>query len=312
VTESDGIRPRPASGGRTLPRRASRRRLTLAAALLALALFAAFVVLAALAGPHSALSAWDARVTAAFVGWRTPGRSHLFWAMTLIGNDQVLAALSASAVILLAVWGRRAWAGLVAVGLLVGWGISEAAKTMVGRERPPAASALIALPSSHSMPSGHALTTLVFLGTLLYVAWRAGRRAARGGAAAGAAAPRAAAQGGAGIWVAFAAVAALVFTGLIGVSRVYLGVHWLSDVIGGWCLGGAWLAAYLGVLWGGVGRRLAVAAGRYGVRHHVVSFFSDRAPARVSVRAGAVAFVVVICVVAVIFGALSDRLLANV
>jgi membrane-associated phospholipid phosphatase len=72
-----------------------------------------------------------------------------------------------------------------------------------------------------ALPSGHALGSIVVLGVLAAVVVLATRRTL--------------------LRVAAVAVAALgVLT--IGVSRLYLGVHWLTDVVTGWFLGGAWLA----------------------------------------------------------------------
>ena len=286
-------------GAHRMEHRSRRLGLVLLAAL-AVALFAAFVVLALLTGPDSALSAADRRVAAAFEAWRTDGRSHLFWLATLLGNYSLLAALSFSSVLLLAVWGRRARALLVAVGLLGAWGISEAAKAIVGRARPPAAQALIDLPHSRSLPSGHALTTLAFIGVLVFLAWRWSRGfAGREGAGPGWAAPGPALT----VTIAAAGVAAL-----IGVSRVYLGVHWLTDVLADWCLAGAWLVALLGFLrpvwrrWtgrpGGPGPRVGRSLGRH-------------APAVPAVRIGAVMFAVALCIAVAVLTAVYGPLLRD-
>ena len=196
-------------------------------------LLAGFVVLACLSRLVPALSAWDRHVTESFISWRSPGGNRTFWLFTLIGDDPVMGALCAALVVPLALWGKRAWALCGATALLAAWGLMNLTKALVGRERPPQLDALIHRPVSHSMPSGHALVSMVFVGLLAYLAvgW-IGRRLP--GSRAGAAILRGA--------VVLAAAAAI---GMIGVSRVYLGVHWLSDVIAGWCLGGAILAAAL-------------------------------------------------------------------
>jgi membrane-associated phospholipid phosphatase len=199
-------------------------------------LFIAFVWIARSVGADSALAGWDGRVTDAFVAWRTPGWSRAFWVFTLLGNLPVMSAVAGSAVVLLATWGKRAPAALVAGGLLVAEGITSLAKWLVQRMRPSGAVALIREPRSYSLPSGHALLSLVFCGLLVYVAfrWVDGRRGS------GAGRPR-----GVAIKAAVVVVAAAVVVA-VGVSRVYLGVHWGSDVLAGWCLGGAWLGVVLG------------------------------------------------------------------
>ena len=160
-----------------------------------------------------------------------PLLTRLMWIATLLGDTRVMIVETAVAAVLLAVWGHPRRAGSVVLLVATGTALSELLKGLVDRPRPGASLALLAQPASSSFPSGHALAGILLFGALalMLVASRLPRPLR--------------------VWGAVATA----FVGLtIGVSRVYLGVHFASDVLGSWMLGmtmlSTWAAAVL--LWG--------------------------------------------------------------
>lgn len=166
----------------------------------------------------------DQPVLAWVVEHRTPAWASFFAAVTTLGDTAVVASVTLVAVAGLLLARRWVSAGQVALAQLGAGALVAVGKAAVGRQRPPEGTRL-AVEQTLSFPSGHALGTIVLALTLVSVAWghwlrRPGRR-----------------------W-AVAGVAALVVLG-VGASRVYLGVHWVTDVLGGWLLGGTWATVCL-------------------------------------------------------------------
>ncbi|MFD3539211.1 phosphatase PAP2 family protein [Streptomyces sp. NPDC058662] len=122
--------------------------------------------------------------------------------------------LAAVACVVLWWRGDRGRAVRVAVATAVAALVQQGLKALVGRERPvwpdPVDSAHYS-----AYPSGHAMTATVVCGLLVWLLPRRTGRRTR--------------------WVAVA-VAAVSAVG-VGFTRLYLGVHWASDVVGGWLLG---------------------------------------------------------------------------
>lgn len=138
--------------------------------------------------------------------------------ITALGGFGVLALVTLFVVGFLAMqrkWGDMA---LVLVATIGGTLISEGLKIGFSRPRPDLVAHVVDV-TSMSFPSGHAMlsaVTYLTLGALLARSQEQGR--VRG----------------------YILSAAILLTLLIGASRVYLGVHWPTDVLAGWCLGAAW------------------------------------------------------------------------
>jgi undecaprenyl-diphosphatase len=139
-------------------------------------------------------------------------------AITWLGSDGVLWTVIGAAAIVLAL--RRRWR--LAIYLIVtGAGalaLDPILKSLVGRLRPVVAHP-IAHGTGNSFPSGHTLGSIVCYGALLLVFLPATR----------------------GRWRTTATAAVVVLVALIGISRILLGVHYVSDVVGAWGIGITWL-----------------------------------------------------------------------
>ncbi|QDH72356.1 phosphatase PAP2 family protein [Brevundimonas sp. M20] len=141
--------------------------------------------------------------------------------LTSLGGISVLTLFAVIAFSFLLIQRKRLSALLLVVGLLGGVCLSEGLKALFERERPPLAYQAVETLNA-SFPSGHALLSTVFyltVGVMLTRAFPQKR------------------------FKAFILGCAITIAMLIGLTRVYLGAHWASDVIAGWCAGAAWAMA---------------------------------------------------------------------
>ena len=138
--------------------------------------------------------------------------------ITALGSTTVLTLITLIAVAYLIVDRKRAAAMFVLVAVSSGALMSYVLKLGFDRPRPDLVAHLVDV-HTLSFPSGHAMGSAVTFLTL------------------GALIARTASGGRLKIYVLGVAI---TLTLLIGVSRIYLGVHWPTDVLAGWCAGGAW------------------------------------------------------------------------
>jgi undecaprenyl-diphosphatase len=147
---------------------------------------------------------------------RGPWLTRLMLSLTHRGDQSVLwidVTLIACGFLL---WGRWRSALLFVAVALGSWYMNDAVKKWVRRDRPAeAVHPPIPVPKSFSFPSGHAANTMAIYLCAALLAARGLGRAHR---------------------IGLVAVALALALG-IGTSRMYLGVHYLTDVLAGWCAG---------------------------------------------------------------------------
>jgi undecaprenyl-diphosphatase len=156
--------------------------------------------------------AFDAPLRAALSRFDAPLIIRLVRTVTLLGWDLVVIPLMAGVAWRLAAAGRRREAMMLAVVVLGMDAMVNLIKMAFARNRPEAQFGYH-LPSTSSFPSGHAALSLAFFGTTALLV------------------------GGTATWIA-----AVLLIALVGLSRIYLGVHYASDVLAGYALSIVWIS----------------------------------------------------------------------
>jgi undecaprenyl-diphosphatase len=163
------------------------------------------------------LQAWDQAIMYSLKEKHWPWLNEVMKFLSQMGERITLTWFGLAVVVLFMVFRQFRTAAIFALAALLSLGIAESTKHVVKRERPAGFDIPgINRPGSWSFPSGHALNSMAIYGAAALL----GARRLR---------PR---------WMKAFLIALGVTLGLlIGASRPYLGVHWPTDVFGGWCAG---------------------------------------------------------------------------
>jgi undecaprenyl-diphosphatase len=161
----------------------------------------------------------DRRITLAVQALHAPGRDALAHTITDLGDVRFLMPAALAAVAALSIKGRRVSALLFAGSVLGGWLLETVLKISFHRTRPDLWPALVTEKTA-SFPSGHATMTTVFFGGIVALVFHLTKnRMARAGAL----------------------FAGAVIVLAVGFTRIYLGAHWLTDVLAGFLVGLLWV-----------------------------------------------------------------------
>ena len=163
---------------------------------------------------------FDHEVTDTIVNARAEPWTSMVQFITVMGDTLTLSLVVIGVFVLAWMAGRIDFAALIVGGSIAGYLVMILLKAVFSRDRPPIDLRLIDV-GQQSFPSGHAMLSTIIYGLSVIILHRlypwVRERA---------------------LWL----LAAPALVVLIGLSRVYLGVHWLSDVIFGWLFGFIWLA----------------------------------------------------------------------
>lgn len=146
----------------------------------------------------------------------------LMWHLTSVGNEPTMAVIVFFTCLILYIFKLRIEAIVCTVSTAGSVIVGQIIKMLVNRPRPtPNLIRVLSTLTDKSYPSGHTLVFTTFFGFLLYLLFKKVKKYK--------------------VRLIIPAIVLMFLIATIGISRIYLGAHWASDVLGGYTLGVLWL-----------------------------------------------------------------------
>lgn len=170
-------------------------------------------------------TSFDLHVIGTVQGWENPALTRIMEAFSWIGSTWVVTVIVACLLVFLALVLRHRSELALLIAVIVGAAAgNRLLKIWFLRDRPDIYR--LAEETGYSFPSGHSMAAFALYGVLIYLLWK-----------------HIPSVFGRSLLIAVGTV----FILMIGVSRIYLGVHYPSDIIGGYLASMAWLALLIGI-----------------------------------------------------------------
>jgi membrane-associated phospholipid phosphatase len=170
---------------------------------------------------------WDKRLGDAIQGINLPGFHSLMVFLSFLGDKWIPFAIVILISIVLILARKRIEGIICLCGIALGAALNEITKLLIGRPRPDKSLIQVLTDVNHnSFPSGHTFFFVEFFGFLFFIIYLLPMPA---------------------LLRRVLLTLLLTLIALIGMSRVYLGAHWVSDVIGGYLAGTLWLTLMIKV-----------------------------------------------------------------
>jgi undecaprenyl-diphosphatase len=186
--------------------------------------FLALILLAVLVSRDRLIDT-DTRLILVVRSAESPGLTRVMSLVTNIANGRVAIPVTVAMTILIFRFDERRAAFMYLLACLSGEGVMLGIKEIVRHHRPVAITPKLTDAGWYSFPSGHAMLAVIIFGLGTWLLTRRASKPVR----------------------ILSMTIATAFVLLVGVSRVYLGAHWPSDVLGAWLGGVGWTAFCYGL-----------------------------------------------------------------
>ncbi|MEN6314736.1 MAG: phosphatase PAP2 family protein [Clostridiaceae bacterium] len=170
------------------------------------------------------LSVFDNTIYELVSGFISAGMTRFMIFITFWGSELAVTILTVMILLSAFIFKKKKYlryALLITVNIIIGALLNFILKQLFQRQRPDLLK-LVEI-SGYSFPSGHSMSSMIFYGFIIFLCLRYAKHWSK--------------------HLVAAILSLLVF--MIGISRIYLGVHYASDVLGGFIIGLAWLVFYI-------------------------------------------------------------------